>query len=184
MLASAEASPEAGRSSSRRRFLRRRRSWCSCRLPAWACPPASSRTASSRRPWPWRDRSCAARHGRRDWPWAPPFAHRETCPAPRPQSMHIHVTPHRASDVSRARAAPASAPAPPRPRAQSSSSSSSSSGSANAMIASPALRSEEHTSELQSRLHLVCRLLLEKKKKKEKNNFRNKKYKKITEFLK
>src|SRR2546429_4550729 len=28
-------------------------------------------------------------------------------------------------------------------------------------------RSEEHTSELQSRLHLVCRLLLEKKKKPE-----------------
>src|SRR2546429_6475969 len=27
-----------------------------------------------------------------------------------------------------------------------------------------AIRSEEHTSELQSRLHLVCRLLLEKKK--------------------
>src|SRR5687768_17933589 len=32
-----------------------------------------------------------------------------------------------------------------------------------------ARRSEEHTSELQSRLHLVCRLLLEKKKKKKKN---------------
>src|SRR2546422_7783691 len=31
-------------------------------------------------------------------------------------------------------------------------------------------RSEEHTSELQSRLHLVCRLLLEKKKKKPKND--------------
>src|SRR2546422_7853356 len=31
------------------------------------------------------------------------------------------------------------------------------------------LRSEEHTSELQSRLHLVCRLLLEKKKKKSNN---------------
>src|SRR2546429_7376298 len=31
-------------------------------------------------------------------------------------------------------------------------------------------RSEEHTSELQSRLHLVCRLLLEKKKKDETNN--------------
>src|SRR5205809_7093017 len=31
-------------------------------------------------------------------------------------------------------------------------------------------RSEEHTSELQSRLHLVCRLLLEKKKKKQKKN--------------
>src|SRR5687768_3447239 len=30
-------------------------------------------------------------------------------------------------------------------------------------------RSEEHTSELQSRLHLVCRLLLEKKKKKTMN---------------
>src|SRR2546422_3139037 len=30
----------------------------------------------------------------------------------------------------------------------------------------PEGRSEEHTSELQSRLHLVCRLLLEKKKKK------------------
>src|SRR5436305_9091748 len=30
-------------------------------------------------------------------------------------------------------------------------------------------RSEEHTSELQSRPHLVCRLLLEKKKKKESN---------------
>src|SRR2546422_7577515 len=28
-------------------------------------------------------------------------------------------------------------------------------------------RSEEHTSELQSRLHLVCRLLLEKKKERE-----------------
>src|SRR2546422_7436609 len=28
----------------------------------------------------------------------------------------------------------------------------------------PGKRSEEHTSELQSRLHLVCRLLLEKKK--------------------
>src|SRR5687768_17812189 len=31
-------------------------------------------------------------------------------------------------------------------------------------------RSEEHTSELQSRLHLVCRLLLEKKKKKNKKH--------------
>src|SRR3989449_5401297 len=35
-----------------------------------------------------------------------------------------------------------------------------------------ALRSEEHTSELQSRLHLVCRLLLEKKKNKEKASIR------------
>src|SRR5258705_10152120 len=33
------------------------------------------------------------------------------------------------------------------------------------------LRSEEHTSELQSLRHLVCRLLLEKKKKKCKNEY-------------
>src|SRR2546422_6831049 len=31
-------------------------------------------------------------------------------------------------------------------------------------VGEPDRRSEEHTSELQSRLHLVCRLLLEKKK--------------------
>src|SRR2546429_9397084 len=46
----------------------------------------------------------------------------------------------------------------------------SASGSANAVRAAARIlsrlrRSEEHTSELQSRLHLVCRLLLEKKKK-------------------
>src|SRR6266436_8370340 len=50
-------------------------------------------------------------------------------------------------------------------------------------------RSEEHTSELQSRLHLVCRLLLEKKKntkittikkKKKKNKKKRKKKKKKT----
>src|SRR5215475_15391184 len=42
-------------------------------------------------------------------------------------------------------------------------------------------RSEEHTSELQSRENLVCRLLLEKKKKKHKNTenkIKKKKYKK------
>src|SRR2546422_5903572 len=32
------------------------------------------------------------------------------------------------------------------------------------LVSADTLRSEEHTSELQSRLHLVCRLLLEKKK--------------------
>src|SRR2546422_2960060 len=32
------------------------------------------------------------------------------------------------------------------------------------LLLDEAIRSEEHTSELQSRLHLVCRLLLEKKK--------------------
>src|SRR5215510_16500364 len=39
-------------------------------------------------------------------------------------------------------------------------------------------RSEEHTSELQSRGHLVCRLLLEKKKRKKKQLFKQKKKKK------
>src|SRR2546422_5669748 len=49
-------------------------------------------------------------------------------------------------------------------------------------------RSEEHTSELQSRLHLVCRLLLEKKKKKKKicviqkyNRYQQKNEKKCTD---
>src|SRR3989449_3987513 len=37
--------------------------------------------------------------------------------------------------------------------------------SARRSVAAGLNRSEEHTSELQSRLHLVCRLLLEKKKK-------------------
>src|SRR2546422_5117868 len=37
-------------------------------------------------------------------------------------------------------------------------------------------RSEEHTSELQSRLHLVCRLLLEKKKKKTINIIKRHRY--------
>src|SRR5687768_17770266 len=41
-------------------------------------------------------------------------------------------------------------------------------------------RSEEHTSELQSRLHLVCRLLLEKKKKKKKKSNEKKKNKNKT----
>src|SRR3989442_11100679 len=35
------------------------------------------------------------------------------------------------------------------------------------LFAGANMRSEEHTSELQSRPHLVCRLLLEKKKKKQ-----------------
>src|SRR5476651_2844098 len=41
-----------------------------------------------------------------------------------------------------------------------------------------AQRSEEHTSELQSRQYLVCRLLLEKKKKNNINMFKKKKKKK------
>src|SRR5438876_8528439 len=38
------------------------------------------------------------------------------------------------------------------------------------LFESSSRRSEEHTSELQSPVHLVCRLLLEKKKKKKKKN--------------
>src|SRR5437762_12088078 len=41
-------------------------------------------------------------------------------------------------------------------------------GSASAQLQAAAGRSEEHTSELQSPMYLVCRLLLEKKKKKKK----------------
>src|SRR2546422_2497049 len=40
-------------------------------------------------------------------------------------------------------------------------------------------RSEEHTSELQSRLHLVCRLLLEKKKKTKKKQRDREKNKRV-----
>src|SRR2546422_8272920 len=47
-----------------------------------------------------------------------------------------------------------------------------------------ACRSEEHTSELQSRLHLVCRLLLEKKKKQKKNLTTNQTYQIHLEALK
>src|SRR5689334_24271523 len=43
-------------------------------------------------------------------------------------------------------------------------------------------RSEEHTSELQSQFHLVCRLLLEKKKKKKNQitNIKNKTYARVS----
>src|SRR5688572_30941080 len=56
-------------------------------------------------------------------------------------------------------------------------------GAANAVCAESALlRSEEHTSELQSQSNLVCRLLLEKKKKKKKKDKR--KTKNITQIRK
>src|SRR2546422_5534288 len=47
------------------------------------------------------------------------------------------------------------------------------SGCSRASLSRHADRSEEHTSELQSRLHLVCRLLLEKKKKEENKTSEN-----------
>src|SRR5471030_3471737 len=51
------------------------------------------------------------------------------------------------------------------------------------MRPSAGLRSEEHTSELQSLRHLVCRLLLEKKKN-HKNSYITKKKKKIKKHKK
>src|SRR5258706_8983793 len=45
-------------------------------------------------------------------------------------------------------------------------------GDMNTTNASPLVRSEEHTSELQSLTNLVCRLLLEKKKKNKKNRLK------------
>src|SRR6267142_3128447 len=46
------------------------------------------------------------------------------------------------------------------------------------LSSAPVGRSEEHTSELQSHVNLVCRLLLEQKKKKKKNPYLSKKKKK------
>src|SRR5947209_17192468 len=46
-------------------------------------------------------------------------------------------------------------------------------GTASDFAKCPLSRSEEHTSELQSRQYLVCRLLLEKKKNKNKIKFTN-----------
>src|SRR5690606_40967149 len=66
-------------------------------------------------------------------------------------------TPTRTS--SGARVSPPSTPPPPAP-------SPAQAPSANTAAAPKATRSEEHTSELQSRENLVCRLLLEKKKNK------------------
>src|SRR3712207_7979343 len=63
------------------------------------------------------------------------------------------------SASTRARKACSASGAPVRP---------SSSGSVESLRIRPSRRSEEHTSELQSRQYLVCRLLLEKKKKKRK----------------
>src|SRR5689334_23583888 len=49
-------------------------------------------------------------------------------------------------------------------------------GTTAAVLTTVFLRSEEHTSELQSQFHLVCRLLLEKKNKKTTINYLNTAY--------
>src|SRR5207249_10674292 len=102
------------------------------------------------------------------------------CPLPPPHPSHLHSFPtRRSSDLSRpapapppARAAsPRDSPPPPRPaRGAPIRTGTPRSGSAPradpipAFRTRPARRSEEHTSELQSRFDIVCRLLLEKKK--------------------
>src|SRR5438477_3360766 len=58
----------------------------------------------------------------------------------------------------------------PRPRHSSQPSPPHASHGENRLSSTGSVRSEEHTSELQSHVNLVCRLLLEKKKKKQKTN--------------
>src|SRR5438876_1758259 len=78
---------------------------------------------------------------------------------------HLHSFPtRRSSDLPPRHRAPKSART--RPRAGSARPAPESRASASRSRSSS--RSEEHTSELQSPVHLVCRLLLEKKKKKKK----------------
>src|SRR2546422_4511097 len=68
-------------------------------------------------------------------------------------------SPERCAERTRRRRDPARTPAAPPPTARSPRSAAASSAGEWPRRG----RSEEHTSELQSRLHLVCRLLLEKK---------------------
>src|SRR6267143_603493 len=68
----------------------------------------------------------------------------------------ISGVPKRASSAATAKSQAATSPRPP----------------ASAEPLAHATRSEEHTSELQSQFHLVCRLLLEKKKKSNKDRRR------------
>src|SRR5689334_23446564 len=76
-------------------------------------------------------------------------------------AMHWQYSPNHAHDNGRACCAPSHARVARRCRTNA------------APAADPEQRSEEHTSELQSQFHLVCRLLLEKKKKKKNNRIRN-----------
>src|SRR3712207_9523290 len=74
---------------------------------------------------------------------------------------------HDALPISGTRCAPPRSPRPtPRPRSRTSRPRGSGSRSRRAGACGGPARSEEHTSELQSRQYLVCRLLLEKKKRK------------------
>src|SRR5207253_8259067 len=97
--------------------------------------------------------SCCAR-----WFSVSPTFFLSLLPRPPPSTLFPYTTLFRSS---RAISSPETLP-----RAGSSSWMSSAPAAASALSStSPRGRSEEHTSELQSRGHLVCRLLLEKKKK-------------------
>src|SRR5699024_12809637 len=102
-----------------------------------------------------------------------------SCPSPshaHPRALHSFPT-RRSSDLPTTRLIPSGTPMPAtHPRLGSSTSvrndggavNVTTSSSASARSSTPLRRSEEHTSELQSRFDLVCRLLLEKK-----NNIRH-----------
>src|SRR5689334_23650687 len=89
--------------------------------------------------------SSRRRHTRWNCDWSSDVCSSDLACSPRSEPRFINVTP--APDATSAAAI--ARPAPPQPIT--------------------AARSEEHTSELQSQFHLVCRLLLEKKKKQKKN---------------
>src|SRR5204862_4657675 len=81
------------------------------------------------------------------------------------RTSHSHSFPtRRSSDLGRRRAKPAERAGEGRERPHQASERAGSCHGASLSRANRRLRSEEHTSELQSRRDLVCRLLLEKKK--------------------
>src|SRR2546429_3725914 len=97
--------------------------------------------------------SSRRRHTRcsRDWSsdvCSSDLKNRTLCPANPRRSTHVHLRPHGLRLRAHRQLPYLRFPGPSAPLPQA------------------ARRSEEHTSELQSRLHLVCRLLLEKKKQK------------------
>src|SRR3712207_7664753 len=119
--------------------------------------PASASRSAARRTTP-----ATATQGTPAWP-----ARRATSDGALPCSVCSSSAP---SPVT-ARTAPSSAPSRPT-RSQTSPAPDTmlAPSTASAPAAVPPARSEEHTSELQSRQYLVCRLLLEKKKNKHNKN--------------
>src|SRR5438105_12625804 len=99
----------------------------------------------------------------------------QLCAEP-PQQAHRNPSMAQCRQYSQVCGSPGSAPVPGEARAGDSPRATGNRGT----LAAPHNRSEEHTSELQSRVDLVCRLLLEKKKKKKKKK-ENKRTTKTTE---